>query len=83
MIFDFFQIVSAVVNRDWKSIVDGAFIENWKEALSMLVTYSKAEEFSQLCCMLGERLENEANDFNSALICYVCAGDVERLVSCW
>ena len=72
-----------MVNRDWKSIVDGAFIENWKEALSMLVTYSKAEEFSQLCCMLGERLENEANDFNSALICYVCAGDVERLVSCW
>ncbi|XP_066928892.1 protein transport protein Sec31A-like isoform X2 [Clytia hemisphaerica] len=77
------KIVSAVVNRDWKSIVDGALVQNWREALSMLVTYSKAEEFSELCCMLGERLENEANDFNAALICYVCAGDVERMVSCW
>ena len=71
------------MNRDWRSIVECTVIENWREALSTLVTYSKAEEFSELCCMLGERLENEQGDFNSALLCYICAGDVERMVSCW
>lgn len=77
------KVISAVVNRDWRSIVECTVIENWREALSTLVTYSKAEEFSELCCMLGERLENEQGDFNSALLCYICAGDVERMVSCW
>jgi len=77
------KVISAVVNGDWRSIVEQSVIENWKEALCTLVTYSKAEEFSQLCCMLGARLENEIEDYNSALICYICAGDVERMVACW
>lgn len=77
------KVISAVVNRDWKGIVENTIIDNWKEALSMLVTYSKAEEFSELCCVLGDRLEKEANDYDSAILCYVCAGDVERMVSCW
>lgn len=63
--------------------MENTIIDNWKEALSMLVTYSKAEEFSELCCVLGDRLEKEANDYDSAILCYVCAGDVERMVSCW
>lgn len=77
------QVVSAVVNRDWRNVIECAEITNWKEALCILVTYGKAEEFSELCCVLGERLENEINDHNSALICYICAGDVEKMVSCW
>lgn len=77
------QMISAVVNRDWTSIVENAVIGNWKEVLCTLVTYSKAEEFSDLCCRLGERLEKEVHDFNSALICYICAGNVEKMVACW
>lgn len=25
----------------------------------------------------------EASDYNSALLCYICAGDVERMTACW
>ncbi|XP_065669505.1 protein transport protein Sec31A isoform X6 [Hydra vulgaris] len=77
------KLISAVVNRDWRNIVEKSNIENWKEALSALVTYSKAEEFSELCSILGSRLEKEIKDYNSALVCYICAGDVESLVACW
>lgn len=77
------KIINAIVNRDWRSVVENAAIENWKEALSTLVTYSKAEEFSELCCNLGERLENESQDYNGALLCYICAGNVERMIACW
>ena len=76
-------MISAVVNRDWRSIVENAEISNWKEALCTLVTYSKAEEFSDLCCRLGERLEQESGDFNSALICYICAGHADKMGACW
>lgn len=77
------QVISVVVNRDWRNIVGNCAIENWKEGLATLVTYGKAEEFPELCCMLGERLENEAQDYNAALVCYICAGDIEKLVACW
>jgi protein transport protein SEC31 len=77
------KIIAAIVNRDWRSVVANTAIENWKEALSTLVTYSRAEEFSDLCCFLGERLETESCDYNSALLCYICAGDVEKMTACW
>ena len=68
------------MNHDWRNIVENVVIENWKESLSMLVTYSKAEEFSELCCVLGERLQTEANDHVSAMLCYICAGDVGKIL---
>ena len=78
-----FQLISCVVGRDWRSIVETCAIDNWKEALATLVTYGRAEEFFELCDLLGQRLENEAQNYTSAIICYICSGNVERLVSCW
>eukprot|EP00112_Aurelia_sp_Birch-Aquarium-sp1_P011275 Seg237.6 transcript_id=Seg237.6/GoldUCD/mRNA.D3Y31 product="Protein transport protein Sec31A" protein_id=Seg237.6/GoldUCD/D3Y31 len=77
------KLISCVVGRDWRSIVETCAIDNWKEALATLVTYGRAEEFFELCDLLGQRLENEAQNYTSAIICYICSGNVERLVSCW
>ncbi len=77
-----FQLITCVVGRDWRSIVESCTIDNWKEALATLVTYSRAEEFFELCDLLGQRLENEAANYSSAVICYICSGNVDRLVSC-
>ena len=79
-----FQLMSVVVNRDWRNIVESCVLENWREALAALVTYAKAEEFTALCDLLGQRLEQEGDEHcANAMVCYICAGNVEKFVSCW
>ena len=79
-----FQLMSVVVNRDWRDIVENCVLENWREALAALVTYAKAEEFTALCDLLGQRLEQEGDEHcANAMVCYICAGNVEKFVSCW
>ena len=76
--------MSVVVNRDWRDIVESCVLENWREALAALVTYAKAEEFTALCDLLGQRLEQEGDEHcSNAMVCYICAGNVEKFVSCW
>lgn len=43
------QLISAVVQKDYKSVVENTSLENWKEALAVILTYSKPSEFVQLC----------------------------------
>lgn len=78
------RLMSVVVNRDWRDIVESCVLENWREALAALVTYAKAEEFTALCDLLGQRLEQEGDEHcANAMVCYICAGNVEKFVSCW
>ena len=76
--------MSVVVNRDWPDVVKSCKLENWREALAILVTYAKPEEFAPLCDLLGQRLEAQKEDhYANAMVCYICAGNVEKFVSCW
>ena len=76
--------MSVVINRDWKDIVESCVLNNWREALAALVTYAKPEEFTVLCDLLGQRLEQEGDRFcTNAMVCYICAGNVEKFVACW
>ncbi|KAF7701356.1 hypothetical protein HF521_002521 [Silurus meridionalis] len=79
------KIISAVVMRDWLNILETCDIQNWKEALAAVMTYAKPEEFSSLCGLLGSRLEAAEDSAlqAQACLCYICAGSVEQLVSCW
>ncbi|KAM9456002.1 protein transport protein Sec31A isoform 8-T8 [Clarias gariepinus] len=79
------KIISAVVMRDWSNILETCELQNWKEALAAVMTYAKPEEFSSLCGILGSRLEaaKDAALQAQACLCYICAGSVEQLVSCW
>jgi len=78
------RLMSVVVNRDWRDIVESCVLENWREALATLVTYAKAEEFTALCDLLGQRLEQEGDEHcANSMVCYICAGNVEKFVSCW
>lgn len=79
-----FQLMSVVVNRDWPDVVRSCNLENWREALAILVTYAKPEEFAPLCDLLGQRLETQQDEsYANAMVCYICAGNVEKFVSCW
>ncbi|CAH1795497.1 unnamed protein product, partial [Owenia fusiformis] len=79
------RLISSVVTRDWEHVVRTCDLDNWKEALATALTYASADEFSTLCDILGSRLESEQHGRLSihAMLCYICAGNVERLVDCW
>nr|XP_032825144.1 protein transport protein Sec31A-like isoform X2 [Petromyzon marinus] len=79
------RLVSAVVSRDWEDIARSCDLDNWKEALAALLTYAKPHEFPALCDTLGSRMEQEGDETlcAQACLCYICAGNVEKLVACW
>nr|XP_023652229.1 protein transport protein Sec31A isoform X2 [Paramormyrops kingsleyae] len=79
------KLISAVVTRDWKDVLQTCDLQNWKEAMAAVLTYASLEEFPTLCDMLGSRLEagGDAELRSQACLCYICSGSVEKLVSCW
>uniref|UniRef100_A0A4W6CWD6 Protein transport protein Sec31A n=1 Tax=Lates calcarifer TaxID=8187 RepID=A0A4W6CWD6_LATCA len=79
------KLISAVVMKDWHDILKTCDLQNWKEALAAVMTYAQPEEFSSLCDLLGGRLEaaSVAQLQAQACLCYICAGNVEKLVACW
>ncbi|XP_057581962.1 protein transport protein Sec31A isoform X13 [Hippopotamus amphibius kiboko] len=79
------RLITAVVMKNWKDIVESCDLKNWREALVAVLTYAKPEEFSALCDLLGTRLESEGDSLlqTQACLCYICAGNVEKLVACW
>ncbi|XP_061206893.1 protein transport protein Sec31A isoform X15 [Neopsephotus bourkii] len=79
------RLITAVVMKNWKEIVQSCDLQNWREALAAVLTYARPDEFAALCDLLGNRLENEGDSLlqTQACLCYICAGNVEKLVACW
>ncbi|KAM4810978.1 protein transport protein Sec31A isoform X10 [Urocitellus parryii] len=79
------RLITAVVMKNWKEIVQSCDLKNWREALAAVLTYAKPDEFSALCDLLGARLESEGDSLlqTQACLCYICAGNIEKLVACW
>ncbi|XP_070613047.1 protein transport protein Sec31A isoform X1 [Erythrolamprus reginae] len=79
------RLITAVVTKNWQEIVQSCDLQNWKEALAAVLTYARPDEFAVLCDLLGSRLENERDSAlqTQACLCYICAGNVDKLVSCW
>ncbi|CAL8302888.1 unnamed protein product [Lota lota] len=79
------MLISSVVTQNWRDIVQSCELDNWKEALAALLTYAHPEEFAPLCDTLGGRLETDGTEKRSlqACLCYICSGNLEKLVECW
>uniref|UniRef100_A0AAQ4NV58 Protein transport protein Sec31A n=1 Tax=Gasterosteus aculeatus aculeatus TaxID=481459 RepID=A0AAQ4NV58_GASAC len=79
------MLISSVVTQNWKDIVQSCELDNWKEALAALLTYAHPEDFARLCDTLGGRLERERTEKRclQACLCYICSGNIEKLVECW
>ncbi|NXI55964.1 SC31A protein, partial [Chloroceryle aenea] len=79
------RLITAVVTKNWKEIVQSCDLQNWREALAAVLTYARPDEFAALCDLLGNRLEKEGDSLlqAQACLCYICAGNVEKLVACW
>uniref|UniRef100_A0A665X4S6 Protein transport protein Sec31A n=1 Tax=Echeneis naucrates TaxID=173247 RepID=A0A665X4S6_ECHNA len=79
------MLLPKMVTQNWRDIVQSCELENWKEALAALLTYAHPEDFARLCDTLGSRLEHEGTEKRclQACLCYICSGNVEKLVECW
>lgn len=81
------SLISALVTKDWTSVINNCDIDSWKEALAATLTHSSNEDLPRLCELLGNRLEAEGKTnpkyAQDAQLCYICAGDFERLVNSW
>uniref|UniRef100_A0A7N8Y0B8 Protein transport protein Sec31A n=1 Tax=Mastacembelus armatus TaxID=205130 RepID=A0A7N8Y0B8_9TELE len=79
------MLISSVVTQNWRDIVQSCELDNWKEALAALLTYAHPEDFARLCDTLGGRLEREGTEKRclQACLCYICSGNIEKLVECW
>ena len=80
------NIISALVTQDWLGVVSQCTTDSWKEAFAATLTHAQAET-PHLCERLGERLQSESEGnvtfLQNAILCYICAGNVEKLVEIW
>lgn len=78
------NIISALVTDDWSGVVGQCSTDSWKEALAATLTHAK-QQLPELCDRLGERLQSEGGtaSIHSAILCFICAGNVEKLVDYW
>lgn len=76
-------MIRAVVSGDWDHLVTCVDIQkNWKEALVAALTYVDQNQVEALCSKLGFRLI-EAQMKQEALLCFICARNLDEVVSCW
>ncbi|KAL7738316.1 hypothetical protein ACLKA6_006644 [Drosophila palustris] len=80
------NVISALVSRDWLDFVNRCTVESWKEALVAALKHSE-RKLVDICERLGDRLLNECKtsiEFTrNAMLCYICAGSIDKLVSAW
>lgn len=76
------NIISALVTDDWSPVISQCSTDSWKEALVATLTYCR-DHVPVLCERLGERLQCEGgktlDSIQNAILCYICAGNAERL----
>ena len=76
-------LIRSVVNGDWSPVMNYvSATKNWREALVAAMTYAQPHEFNDYCSKLGYRLV-EAGLKQEALLCFICARDLDQVVQCW
>uniref|UniRef100_A0A673YIQ0 Protein transport protein Sec31A n=1 Tax=Salmo trutta TaxID=8032 RepID=A0A673YIQ0_SALTR len=75
------MLISSVVTQNWGDIVQSCDLDNWKEALAALLTYAHPKEFAHLCGK-NTKMRTEKRCLQACL-CYICSGNIEKLVECW
>jgi protein transport protein SEC31 len=93
------HLISAVVSQNWASLISTCNPSSWAQLLAGVITHTNGEDFYYLCrkwlgffCVikltlfleqLGEKLEAQPDYKQFAQVCYLCSGNVEKLVSSW
>jgi len=91
----YLRLFQSVVTNDLADIVQNADLQDWQEIFVVLCTFAGADEFGGLAEQLGARLEFQASLARSeqgigtaelrknAMLAYLAAGRLERLINIW
>ena len=91
----YLRLFQSIVTNDLADIVQNADLQDWQEIFVVLCTFASADEFGGLAEQLGARLEFqaslarsersiEASDLRkNAMLAYLAAGRLERLINIW
>ncbi|KAJ1680430.1 protein transport protein S31 [Spiromyces aspiralis] len=88
------RIMHGIIANDLSDVVKNADVSEWKQIMALLCTYSQGEQFTNLCEVLGSRLEAAALEsrqvgeldkelLRSAVLCYLASGHLEKVVHIW
>lgn len=87
---NYLRLLASVVGKNLWDVVYNADLSGWKEVMTVLCTYAGAEEFSDLCEALGDRLEGETKASGTitsvrkdASLCYIAGSNLEKVIAIW
>ncbi|KAF7540397.1 hypothetical protein G7Z17_g12204 [Cylindrodendrum hubeiense] len=78
----YMRLLGSVINKNLWDVVYNADLENWKETMAIVCTFSDPTEFPDLCEALGDRI-NEQGERKDASFCYLVGSKLEKVVSIW
>ncbi|ROT43386.1 hypothetical protein SODALDRAFT_327586 [Sodiomyces alkalinus F11] len=78
----YIRLLSSVINKNLWDVVYNADLENWKETMAVLCTFSDPQDFPDLCEALGDRI-NEHGSRKDASFCYLVGSKLEKVVGIW
>ncbi|KAK7417168.1 protein transport protein S31 [Neonectria punicea] len=78
----YMRLLGSVINKNLWDVVYNADLENWKETMAIVCTFSDPTEFPDLCEALGDRV-NEEGLRKDASFCYLVGSKLEKVVSIW
>ncbi len=76
------HIMKNVSNSTLDEMVVESDLNNWKETLAILITYTTTNKYRELVNLLGSRLEREGRN-TPAVVCYICAHNVDKAIEMW
>ncbi|KAH6891117.1 hypothetical protein B0T10DRAFT_484478 [Thelonectria olida] len=78
----YMRLLGSVISKNLWDVVYNADLENWKETMAIICTFSDPAEFPDLCEALGDRI-NEEGERKDASFCYLVGSKLEKVVSIW
>lgn len=78
----YMRLLGSVIAKNLWDVVYNADLENWKETMAIICTFSDPIEFPDLCEALGDRV-NEQGSRKDASFCYLVGSKLEKVVSIW
>jgi protein transport protein SEC31 len=79
----YLRLLQSVIDSNLWDVAEHAELTGWKETLVTFCTFAKTDdEFSRLCEILGQRLEEETK-VEDAKVCYLAGKKLDRVVNIW
>jgi protein transport protein SEC31 len=84
----FFKVLKNLMDNELPRLVQTSKTTNWRETLAIISCFAPTDQdFSDRCTQLGDLVAtgdgNAPGNADAALLCYLCACNVERVIGIW